>query len=176
MPGPYAYQALYCEENAWHLCHHPDLRGRSPAALFIRAAGEHCVVWHQRLSPGPGEPVLWDYHVVVLARRPWQIFDLDTDLDLPCDAATWLRRSLRPELDLRPEFIPWLRQVDAAELLKTFASDRSHMRTADGAWQAPPPPWPCIGAGHTLPRYLDRDDPIAGEVVTVPALLARVHR
>jgi hypothetical protein len=168
------YQALYCEENVYHLCSHPAVARRSPAAVFIRGAGAHCVMWHQRLSQGPGAPVVWDYHVVLLARDPWQIWDLDSTLARPLGAATYLRRSLRPELRLRDDLVPWLRVVDAAELVATFASDRSHMRTADGGWQAPPPPWPAIGEGSTLARFLDRADTIAGEVLTVPALLARV--
>lgn len=28
--------------------------------------------------------------------------------------------------------------------LKTFASDRSHMKDAHGKWQKPPPSYPCI--------------------------------
>lgn len=28
--------------------------------------------------------------------------------------------------------------------LKTFASDRSHMKDANGEWQKPPPSYPCI--------------------------------
>ena len=51
------------------------------------------------------------------------------------------------------------RVVPAAQLLRHFASDRSHMRAADGRWQSPPPPHPCIvaadGDTHTLPHYLD---------------------
>jgi hypothetical protein len=174
MHEPPRYQAFYCEENVYHLCRHPAVASRSPAAVFIRGAGDSCVMWHQRLSPGPGEPVVWDYHVVLLARDPWQIWDLDTTLARPVDAATYLRRSFRPELRLRDDLVPRLRIVDAAGLVATFASDRSHMRTGDGGWSAPPPPWPVIGEGSTLARYLDLADNIAGEWLTVPALLTRV--
>lgn len=172
-PAP-GYQPFYCEENVFHLGARPELADRSPAAVFIRGAGEHCVLWGQRLAQKPGEPVVWDYHVVLLVRDPWQILDLDTTLPCPCDAATYLRRSFRPELLLRAEFVPWFRVVGAAELARTFASDRSHMRAPDGRWQAPPPPWPAIGEGSTLARYLDRKDAIAGEILDLPGLLARV--
>lgn len=47
------------------------------------------------------------------------------------------------------------------------------MRTLDGIWQAPPP-WTPIGEGTTLARYLDRCDSIAGEILELPALLARL--
>lgn len=36
------------------------------------------------------------------------------------------------------------RVVPAAEFLKTFASDRSHMKNGDGSWLAPPPSYPSI--------------------------------
>ena len=168
------YQPYYCEENAYHLCtdpQRPELQGRSPAAVFIRGLGDHCVMWQQG-AVAPGEPVFWDYHVVVLAQGPWQIWDLDTRLGCPVPATTYLRRSFRPELTLPPELTPRFRLVDAAELARTFASDRSHMRDPDGRFSQPPPPWPAIGAGKpsTLARFLeladalDRDRGVAGEV------------
>lgn len=173
------YQPYYCEENAYHLCtdpQRPELRGRSPAALFIRGLGDHCVMWQQG-AVAPGEPVFWDYHVVVLAQGPWQIWDLDTRLGCPVPATTYLRRSFRPELTLPPELTPRFRLVDAAELARTFASDRSHMRDPDGRFSQPPPPWPAIGAGKpsTLARFLDLNDPIAGERLDLSTLLARVR-
>jgi len=174
MTTPRRYHPLYCEENIWHLCGHPDVAGRSPAALFIRGAGEHVVMWGQRLAQRPGDPVVWDYHVVLLTRGPWQIWDLDTRYSCPLAAATYLTRSFKPRLTLRPDLVPWFRLVDAADLVRTFASDRSHMRAEDGSWRAPPPPWPPIGEGHTLGRYLDRSDDIAGEILDLPGLLARV--
>lgn len=52
------------------------------------------------------------------------------------------------------------RVVAVPQLLLHFSSDRSHMRRPDGAWNAPPPCYPCLVAsatGHTntLPRYRD---------------------
>lgn len=38
--------------------------------------------------------------------------------------------------------------------LKTFASDRSHMKDANGKWQKPPPPYPCIETAGKLPELL----------------------
>lgn len=170
------YQPFYCEENVYHLCADPRLQGREPAALFIRGAGGECVIWHQRLADDADDPVFWDYHVVLLARRPWEIWDLDTTLGCPVGAASYLRRSFRPELELPPAYRPRFRRVDAAELAATFASDRSHMRGPDGEYTQPPPPWPAIGAGRpgNLARFVAVGDPIAGEELGLPALLARV--
>lgn len=38
--------------------------------------------------------------------------------------------------------------------LKTFASDRSHMKDVNGKWQKPPPPYPCIETAGKLPELL----------------------
>lgn len=176
MLAPHRYQPFYCEENVYHLCGHPEVADCSPAAVFIRGLGAHVAMWGQRLAQRPAEPVIWDYHVVLLTRRPWRIWDLDTRYACPLAADTYLRRSFRPRLKLRADLAPWFRVVDAAELARTFASDRSHMRTPDGGWTAPPPDWPPIGAGNTLHRYLDRNDAVAGEILDLPGLLARIQR
>lgn len=167
------YQGYYCEENAALLCRHPALAGRGPALVFVRAAGESCVLWAQRVAEEAGAPVLWDYHVFVLTRAPWQVWDLDTTLGCPAPAADYLRRTFRPELRLPPAVRPRFRVVPAAELA-AFASDRSHMRGPDGAFTQPPPPWPPLGEGSTLARFLALDDPIAGEEHTLASLIARV--
>jgi len=178
VPASARYQPFYCEENVYHLCHDPRLADRDPAALFIRGGPDGCLMWHQRSAPRRGEPILWDYHVVLLARGPWEIWDLDTTLACPIAAASYLLRSFRPRLAIPAAYAPRLRLIGASELAATFASDRSHMRRADGQWSEPPPPWPPIGrAGlpDTLARYLDMDDPIAGERLDLATLLARVQ-
>ncbi len=38
------------------------------------------------------------------------------------------------------------------DYLRGFASDRSHMRLSDGAWQAVPPTYPCITASGRFNR------------------------
>ncbi|XP_039592530.1 protein N-terminal glutamine amidohydrolase-like [Polypterus senegalus] len=37
-----------------------------------------------------------------------------------------------------------LRVIPADTFLKTFASDRSHMKDPTGEWRMPPPTYPCI--------------------------------
>jgi protein N-terminal glutamine amidohydrolase len=176
-PSTLRYQPFYCEENIYHLSQHPHFAARSPAALFVSGLGGECVMWHQKQARRPGAPLSWDYHVLLLVRDPWEIWDFDTTLGFPVPAAMYLRRSFRPELDIPAELTPWFRRVNAAELAATFASDRSHMRDRRGAFQRPPPPWPAIGAegvASNLGRFLTREDAIAGEVMDLPALLARV--
>lgn len=171
------YQAFYCEENVFHLCQDPRFARRAPAAIFVTGAGGECAMWHQRAARRPGAPLSWDYHVFLIARDPWEIWDLDTVLGCPVPAATYLRRSFRPEIELPEELTPVLRVVSAGELLETFSSDRSHMRHPDGRYRKPPPPWPPIGAPgapSSLGRYLDMSDGVAGEVMNLSTLLDRV--
>lgn len=53
----------------------------------------------------------------------------------------------------------WFRVVAAESFLQRFASDRSHMRAADGSWLQPPPAYACIvaadGCSNTLRHYRD---------------------
>ncbi len=173
----FLYQAFYCEENVYHLCQDPRFTGRSPAAVFVTGSGGECVMWHQRAARRPGAPLSWDYHVFLVVRDPWEIWDLDTVLGHPVPAETYLRRSFRPEVELPEELDPVFRIVGKTELLETFSSDRSHMRRPDGRFQKPPPPWPTIGAPGApscLGRYLDMNDEVAGEVMNLAAFLVRV--
>jgi hypothetical protein len=171
------YQPFYCEENVFHLCQDPRFADRAPAAVFVTGAGGECVMWQQKQARRPTAPLSWDYHVFLLVRDPWEIWDLDTVLGCPVPAARYLRRSFRPEIELPEELTPWFRVVGAEELVATFASDRSHMLRPDGRYQKAPPPWPPIGpSGVTsnLARFLAMNDPVAGEVIALATLLSRI--
>jgi hypothetical protein len=175
------YQPFYCEENTFHLCQEPRFADRAPSAIFVSGSEGECVMWHQKAARRAGAPLSWDYHVFLLVREPWEIWDFDTMLGFPEPAATYLRRSFRPEIALPEELTPRFRVVGAPELVATFASDRSHMRSREGKFLKAPPPWPAIGAGtgtegvtSNLGRFIAMEDPIAGEVMSLAALLARV--
>jgi len=177
--GAPRYQPFYCEENVWWQVH--EAAGRR-WALFVTNAQQRVLLWHQRLA-APEEPVLWDYHVVMVreAHGARWIHDLDTRLPSVCPAEAYLEATFPYDSATLPEalqpFVPCFRLVPAEDLVATFASDRSHMLTADGAYVHPPPPWPSIEAADgesptTLARYLDPQDDIAGEVMTLPQLRA----
>jgi hypothetical protein len=118
---------------------------------------------------------LWDYHVVLLCAEPWEVWDFDSTLGMPCPAIHYLRRTFRREAgeDLAPRF----RVVDADLFAARFASDRSHMRTSNGSYMKDPPPWPPIGAPGTasnLSSFVDMTEPFLGDVMDLGGLLVRI--
>lgn len=166
------YTPFFCEENVWHLARDRADSGRAGVfAVFITNRLQRVPLWQQRA----GDPVAWDYHVVLLDGP--DVVDLDTAIDggptLP--AAAWLAATFRPV----PEALaPRFRVVAAADLVRTFASDRSHMRGPDGTPREPFPPWPaiqCALGAHTLPRFLDLDDDIAGTWLDLAAFRRRLE-
>lgn len=173
------YQPFYCEENVWWQVR--ETEGRR-WALFITNAQRRVLLWQQRLAK-PGEPVLWDYHVVMVREADgarW-IHDQDTRMPAVCPALAYLEATFPYEPERVPDelssLVPSFRLVTAEDLVATFATDRSHMLNADGTYIHPPPSWPPVVAGDlestsTLERYLDLTDDIAGEVLTLPELRA----
>lgn len=161
------YCPCFCEENVWHLCTDDAVSdGGSPvpleerSAVFITNDRRRVAMRKQRAGGAPSGFVGWDYHVVLLARR--RIWDLDSTLEFPTPLDRWVQETFHP---LVPGFEPRFRVVDAPTYLSTFASDRSHMRGADGRPMKPLPPWPPIGKGMTLPRFIDLAAPFVGKVL-----------
>lgn len=152
------HQPFWCEENIWHLADDPAVGPGERWVVVLTGASGHVACWNQRAAD-PGEPVLWDYHVVLAVRSGdgMRIWDLDTRLDCPSPAAAWIAGTFPEPLHVRPAFRPRLQWSPADEFRRAFTSDRSHMRTADGGWQQPPPPWPAIVGGDTsLADYVGR--------------------
>lgn len=165
-----AYQAYYCEENVWQLCQHPALAGLERTAVFVTNAWRTCAMWLQRAATAPHLPIVWDYHVVLHTaatdRQPALIWDLDTLLDFPTPAATWLDHTFAGTSHVRHTYQPRFRLIPSARYIAAFASDRSHMRDASGAWLQPPPPWPAIqppAPELPLARILELEAPIAAD-------------
>jgi protein N-terminal glutamine amidohydrolase len=141
------YQPYYCEENVWHLAGESALAGLEPAALFISNAERSVALWEQRAGRPADGLVIWDYHVVLLARAEpgdWKVWDLDTRLGLPVTVDEWLGRTFRPLPAGLTGYAPRFRIVEGEAYRAEFSSDRAHMRSDDGAWTQPPPPWPPI--------------------------------
>ncbi|MEW5849002.1 MAG: protein N-terminal glutamine amidohydrolase [Myxococcota bacterium] len=171
-----SYTANFCEENVWQLCQRPELASRRRDAVFISNAHKACPLWMQRASPHPREPVMWDYHVILLVDDDggWHVWDLDTRLPFPCALEQYLRGTFPYELV--DAYQPRFRLVDAETFVATFASDRSHMRRDDGSWTSPPPPWPAIRTATetmNLMRFVDVGRAFVGDVLTLDELRAR---
>jgi hypothetical protein len=175
IPADVRYHPFYCEENVFHLCQHPVFGARARHAVFVSGRAGGFVMWHQRAARGPTSPLFWDYHVIVLAEDPWEVWDLDSTLGCPVPAREYLDRSFRAGVPL--DLAPLFRVVRAADLVAKLASDRSHMRGPDGRFERPPPTWPPVSAperGSNLARFVEMDRPFAGEVLSLAELRGRV--
>ncbi|TSK31442.1 Protein N-terminal glutamine amidohydrolase [Bagarius yarrelli] len=125
--------------------------------VFISNENKTIPIWRQKSSRG-NEPVIWDYHVVLLHMNPQGqsfVYDLDTALPFPCLFDVYSREAFRSDDLLKPEFRRKMRVIPAATYLKKFASDRSHMKNPNGTWRMPPPPYPCI---ETTESRMNLDD------------------
>jgi hypothetical protein len=165
---PHRYHPFYCEENAWWLCADAALGGGPHEVLFVLSRFGACPVAEQR-AVAEGALCWWDYHVVVMDASG-RVWDLDSRLGYPVPAGQWLRRSFPFAERLPAALQPVFRRVPAARYRAEFASDRSHMRDADGGWLHPPPPWPPIGDGMRLSWYRGVDERGPGELLSLEEL------
>lgn len=138
---PPKYQPYYCEENVWHLC----ARLGHGSAVIVSNPGRSVYFRGQKANP---DGLIWDYHVVHLSDDGW-ITDLDHAPDRKSPFTLWADRSFIPI----PELAPLFHVIRWDIYLKTFGSDRSHMKSND-TWLQPPPPWPPIGEQNSLPALL----------------------
>ena len=149
---PGLYWPLYCEENIWQLCRHSDFVDSVGKVAFISNATRSVAVWQQKSQTEANQPVIWDYHVILLTDdNGWQVWDLDSSASSCASLADYLNASFLPLLPGCDNFAPRFRLFDMHTFAKQFSSDRSHMLSAKGDWLAPPPPWPEPGLGGALP-------------------------
>lgn len=155
------YTSCYCEENVWKMCEHVKIHNEGTCdhiyAVFISNERRMIPIWRQKSSRG-NQPVIWDYHVILLHKSPMEqgvIYDLDTTLPFPCQFDVYVKEAFQSEEFLNPAFWRKFRVIPADTYLKKFASDRSHMKDATGAWRMPPPPYPCI---ETAESKMNLDD------------------
>ena len=174
----FAYQAGYCEENIWHLCQQNHLQ--NSYVVFIFSKGDAFPMLNQRASGDPGLPIFWDYHVVLLVmnqnnqnNQNNQIVDFDTTLEFMTDMDSYFSGSFVNEIFLSGQDIPLFRLVPTDEFVRSFSSDRRHMKTATG-WLATPPCWPIIGDVETnFAEFIQPDDNQFGVLLTYDAMLSR---
>lgn len=151
------HQPFYCEENVHRLAQRHDLVPHPSEVVFITNTRRQVACWHQRAAE-PDEPLVWDYHVVLLEHHPEgpRIWDLDTRLPCPLPAHLWVDATFNDPAIVRVPFHPRFRVVATDEFLAAFATDRSHMRTTSGRFRKPPPPWDPPGApAMNLESFVD---------------------
>uniref|UniRef100_UPI003AAAD72D protein N-terminal glutamine amidohydrolase-like n=1 Tax=Centroberyx gerrardi TaxID=166262 RepID=UPI003AAAD72D len=155
---------LFCsEENVWKLCEFIQTERTAPLdevfVVFISNENRTVPLWKQKAGHGD-QPVIWDYHVVLLQVRQAVslVYDLDSLLPFPCSLQLYSAQALRSDRRIKPAYCRKLRVIPADSFLQNFASDRSHMKDADGAWRMPPPPYPPI---HTAECQMNLDPPIS---------------
>ncbi|MBV1860349.1 MAG: hypothetical protein KUG77_18195 [Nannocystaceae bacterium] len=167
-----AYCPYYCEENIWHLAADPRVGAGPRHVVLISNPGGTVALWGQRSgTEDTGGLVVWDYHVILTCAvgPDAMVWDLDTRLGAPVPLAVYLSQTFRGA----PEpFHPMFRVTEADAFRSRFRSDRRHMREDDGAFMQPPPSWPAIGPGHTLPSWLDFDSEQPGRLLGLPGLVA----
>ena len=166
----FAYQSAYCEENIWHLCQQNHLQ--NSYVVFIFSKGEAFPMLNQRASEHPEWPIFWDYHVVLLHANN-QIFDFDTTLAFNTDIGSYFSEPFVDERLLSDKETPLFRLVPSDEFVRSFSSDRSHMKTPTG-WLSSPPSWSVIGStGTNLAEFIQANDNQFGELLTYDAVLSR---
>ena len=174
--GEPAYAAFYCEENVWHLSQDARLGDRQRWVAFISNPSRSCALWSQRASASPELPVIWDYHVVLLAESSRgsgvEVWDLDSLAGMPLALDLYLKATFLIGHEIPESFRPWFRVVEAEDFARTFSSDRTHMQEG-GRWIHPPPPWPLIqvpGTRMNLDLFVDMGAKLVGEVLTLAQL------
>ena len=170
-----SYAACYCEENVAR-----RLQQKSAAFALMVCNSSRTVLMGCQVA-GQGASVVWDYHVVLLdgcADSAVLVYDLDSTLPYPTALADYLAASFprNAPTRLRPRF----RLVEGCTFLSRFASDRRHMKAADGTWLAAPPIWPPIRGTlatsvHTFDEFLDLSNE-GGDVCGVGTIVADVDQ
>ncbi|MBK8257945.1 MAG: hypothetical protein IPK82_35430 [Polyangiaceae bacterium] len=162
------HQPFYCEENIYHFCDHPFVKDRDRFVLVIGGNQGGFFMWRQRAGMGRRGPIFWDYHVILLTRDPWMVWDLDTTLPLPSAALNYLAASFYYNLD--EQWLPIFRMLTATEYKNKLVTDRSHMRKPDGRFERPEPPWPLLTPpemGTNLARFVNMKDPFLGQILSL---------
>lgn len=171
MTDPFVYHPYYCEENIWHLCHHPKVETIATSVIYISNAAGRCPFWCQKISPDPMSPVVWDYHVILLGHdKTGLIWDLDSTLRTPTKALHYFEKTWPAPHRYPTSIEPKFRLIPVERYKAHFTSDRTHMVNTNGTYVAPPPPWPLIGtpdSEDSLEKLTDMEDESIGTIVTL---------
>uniref|UniRef100_A0A183GEX4 Protein N-terminal glutamine amidohydrolase n=1 Tax=Heligmosomoides polygyrus TaxID=6339 RepID=A0A183GEX4_HELPZ len=109
--------------------------------------------------------VVWDYHVVMLEEAEESsnlIWDLDTLLPFPCTFDDYWKAA-----EYSRSNKGFWKVIPCEKYLEHFSSDRSHMKTEDGAWLSPAPSWePILKDGlNNLDDFISMDSKILTDII-----------
>nr|GMC79377.1 protein N-terminal glutamine amidohydrolase [Ipomoea batatas] len=125
-------------------------------------------LWNQKASHRADGVVLWDYHVICIQKKKdgnssHLVWDLDSSLPFPSPLSSYIAETIRPSFPLFTEFKRSCRVVHGPIFLRSFASDRSHMKDTAGNWVAQPPPYEAIAAEDGISNNLNEYIEISSE-------------
>ncbi|CAK9182406.1 unnamed protein product [Ilex paraguariensis] len=166
----------YCEENVYLLCKKlcaggaADMEGSDLFVVFITNEKKQVPLWHQKASQRADGIVLWDYHVIcvqetiTVQRKKGEnstplVLDLDSTLPFPSPLPSYIAETIQPSFQLFSDFKRFFRIVHAPIFIRSFASDRRHMKDSVGNWISQPPAYEPIvaedGTVHNLNEYIE---------------------
>ncbi len=159
----YLYTPLFCEENIWHLIHslsiaNQNINTNKLWALIITNPDKKIALLNQQAA-AINQPIVWDYHVILLAEIHYQffIFDFDTRLHFITPVHQYLQNTFISSEQLPLEWLPYIRKIPADSYLECFYSDRQHMKGQ--IEKSAFPSWPLINSDKPhrirLVDYLD---------------------
>lgn len=165
----FRHTPYYCEENVYHLCKKLCTDGMEAGegsdlfVVFISNEKKQIPLWHQKASQRADGITLWDYHVICVQKKegnsPHLVWDLDSSLQFPSPLASYVSETVRPSIQLFSEFQRFFRIVHAPIFLRSFASDRRHMKDSEGNYMYQPPTYEAIiaedGTVHNLNEYIE---------------------
>ncbi|KAF3442690.1 hypothetical protein FNV43_RR16607 [Rhamnella rubrinervis] len=166
----FQHTPFYCEENVYLLCKKlcengiADAEGSDLFVVFISNEKKQIPLWNQKASNRADGVSLWDYHVICVQRKnegdtSHVVWDLDSRLPFPSPLETYISETIRPSFQLFAEYQRFFRIVHAPMFLRSFASDRRHMKDSAGNWIAEPPAYDPIvgedGTVHNLNEYIE---------------------
>ncbi|CAL5422812.1 unnamed protein product [Camellia sinensis] len=135
-----------------------DAEGSDLFVVFISNEKKQVPPWPQKASQRADGVILWDYHAICIQSSPL-VWDLDSSLPFPSPLASYVSETIRPSFQLFSEFQRFFRVVHAPIFLRSFASDRRHMKDSVGNWIAQPPAYEAIvaedGTVHSLNEYIE---------------------
>ena len=163
--GTHLYTALFCEENIWRLADSLIQQAVLPSdltVLFISNPKQQVAIFQQKSAP-INEPVIWDYHVVLLRKinTDFFIYDFDSRLGFKTRADDYISLSFLNQDLIKEQYRSQFRLISTTSYLQNFSSDRSHMKgiTSDDKF----PSYPPIESAHsnkiTLQQYINFNQP-----------------